>query len=161
MALPRYFNYETLSTAVATSTSMIQTIKKLYPRYSAGLIPTVQKYINLWNLSTEHWLGQCWAKGVKRPPKTPEQEIFVLGSNVKRSTVKSAFMRYAKYACSECGISEWQGRKLTLQLDHINGVRNDNRLENLRLMCPNCHSQTDTFAGKNNVPTVGFEPTKP
>lgn len=52
--------------------------------------------------------------------------------------------------CSECGISgEWNGKELTLQLDHINGINNDNSLENLRILCPNCHSQTNTYAGKN------------
>lgn len=51
--------------------------------------------------------------------------------------------------CAECGIDSWQGRLLTLHLDHINGVRNDHRTENLRLLCPNCHSQTGTFAGRN------------
>ena len=149
MRLPKYFNRETLSTAVATSTSMIQTIEKLYPRYSAGVIPTVQKYIVLWNLTTSHWLGQRWAKGTTQPPRTPDDEIFVVNGTTKRSTVKSAFMRRVPCVCAVCNLSDWLGRKLTLQLDHINGIRNDNRIENLRLLCPNCHSQTETFAGKN------------
>ena len=49
------------------------------------------------------------------------------------------------YACTTCGINEWQGKPLTLHLDHINGINNDNRIENLRLLCPNCHSQTETY----------------
>lgn len=52
--------------------------------------------------------------------------------------------------CAECGITEWQGKTLSLHLDHINGVNNDNRLENLRLLCPNCHSLTETYCGKAN-----------
>ena len=52
--------------------------------------------------------------------------------------------------CIECGIgSIWNGKKLVLHLDHINGKYNDNRIENLRILCPNCHSQTDTYSGKN------------
>jgi Zn finger protein HypA/HybF involved in hydrogenase expression len=51
--------------------------------------------------------------------------------------------------CSKCGLSEWFGEKLILPLDHINGRNNDNSPENLRLLCPNCHSITDTFCGKN------------
>ena len=51
--------------------------------------------------------------------------------------------------CSECGISEWRGKLIPLELDHINGKNTDNRIENLRLLCPNCHSLTDTWRGKN------------
>ena len=56
------------------------------------------------------------------------------------------------YKCSICGITEWQGKTLSLELDHINGENNDNRLENLRFLCPNCHSQTDTYGSKNSKP---------
>lgn len=52
--------------------------------------------------------------------------------------------------CSWCGCEEeWNGKKLTLQIDHINGIATDNRINNLRVLCPNCHSQTDTFAGRS------------
>lgn len=52
--------------------------------------------------------------------------------------------------CSECGIGpEWNGKELSLQLDHINGIDNDHRIENLRILCPNCHSQTPTYCGRN------------
>lgn len=67
--------------------------------------------------------------------------------------------------CGRCGIgTEWNGEPLSLTLDHINGVSNDNRISNLRLLCPNCHSQTITFSGRNNLSRVGsgsqpgFEP---
>lgn len=51
--------------------------------------------------------------------------------------------------CEECGIFEWNGKPISLELDHINGVRYDHRLENLKILCPNCHSQTPTFRSKN------------
>ena len=55
-----------------------------------------------------------------------------------------------EYSCQICGnIGEWNGNPMSLQLDHINGVNNDNRLKNLRFLCPNCHSQTNTYGGKN------------
>ena len=54
-----------------------------------------------------------------------------------------------KPACGICGLREWRGTPLTLQLHHVNGDRVDNRLENLTLLCPNCHSQTDTWSGRN------------
>jgi len=54
-----------------------------------------------------------------------------------------------EYKCYHCGIKEWNSKEISLQLEHINGINNDNRVENLTLLCPNCHSQTPTFAGKN------------
>ena len=54
-----------------------------------------------------------------------------------------------EYKCAICGLTDWLGKEITLQLDHINGINNDHRIENLRFLCPNCHSQTDTYAGKN------------
>jgi hypothetical protein len=65
---------------------------------------------------------------------------------LKRRLISSGLLRAA---CYECGISEWRGRKLALHLDHVNGVGDDHRLENLRLLCPNCHSQTETYCGRN------------
>lgn len=66
--------------------------------------------------------------------------------------------------CERCGISEWQGEKLTLQLHHINGNHNDNRLENLQILCPNCHSLTDNFVNKRKdvkvCPDCGCEINK-
>jgi 5-methylcytosine-specific restriction endonuclease McrA len=55
-----------------------------------------------------------------------------------------------KYECSACGLKDsWQDKKLVLQIEHKNGNRKDNRLKNLTFLCPNCHSQTETFAGRN------------
>jgi 5-methylcytosine-specific restriction endonuclease McrA len=56
-------------------------------------------------------------------------------------------------SCERCGIAEWRGRPITMALHHISGDRLDNRLENLELLCPNCHSQTDTYAGRNGRQT--------
>lgn len=53
--------------------------------------------------------------------------------------------------CSECGIIEWNGKQINLELDHIDGVRGNHIFENLRLLCPNCHSLTDTYRSKNRI----------
>lgn len=67
----------------------------------------------------------------------------------ERPTLRKVLARLNGYACECCGISEWNGKEITLQVDHINGLANDNSIENLRLICPNCHSQSDTFSGRN------------
>lgn len=68
-------------------------------------------------------------------------------SSLKKRLISSKLLDYKCSICGNEGV--WNNKQLTLQLDHINGINNDNRLENLRFLCPNCHSQTDTFSGKN------------
>jgi DNA-binding CsgD family transcriptional regulator len=63
--------------------------------------------------------------------------------------------------CEVCGLTEWRGKPISMSLHHVNGDRHDNRLENLRLLCPNCHSQTDTFAGRNRPERNGSPATRP
>jgi hypothetical protein len=85
-------------------------------------------------------------------PAIDYAEVLVENSTYSRGSLKHRLIRDGILAqvCSDCGLgSEWNGKKLTLVLDHINGVYNDNRLSNLRLLCPNCNSQTSTFSGKN------------
>lgn len=83
--------------------------------------------------------------------RIPHEQLFVKNCKHGRRIVKTAIIRdeVMPYRCG-CGLTDnWQGKPLVLQLDHINGINNDNRLENLRFLCPNCHSQTETFCGSN------------
>ena len=85
-------------------------------------------------------------------PRYELNEILVENSsyaNISRLKERSVKEGRLKYECSKCGIFEWMGAPLSLHLDHKNGKNNDHRIENLRFLCPNCHSQTDTYAGKN------------
>lgn len=84
--------------------------------------------------------------------KIPMSEILVENStyqNISRLKKRLVSEGLLTYHCHECGIVRWNSKPLVLQLDHINGIHNDNRIENLRFLCPNCHSQTDTFSGRN------------
>jgi predicted RNA-binding Zn-ribbon protein involved in translation (DUF1610 family) len=108
-------------------------------------LPTVQ----IWRLCKKQ--GLDFSLGGKNE-KIPLSEIFEglhpyfqTGKVRKKILQEKAF----EYVCVECGISEWNGKKIALQLDHIDGDSSNHRKENLRFLCPNCHSQTDTWCGRN------------
>lgn len=99
----------------------------------------------------------AWADAVRRgaivvrPRLEPLENILTTGRRRSRQHVKSRLlMAGLKVECCEsCGLSSWRGRPLSLELHHVNGDGHDNRIENLRLLCPNCHSQTDTWGARN------------
>ena len=100
------------------------------------------------NLSQEIKDKMNWAKG---KTFTPNENIFKKDSFYSNELVKQRIVKddLLIYKCSQCGIDQWQNETIVLDLDHINGNNTDNRLENLRYLCPNCHSQTDTYKGRN------------
>lgn len=79
------------------------------------------------------------------------EQFLKVGSSYSNHAIKNILINKLSWKdeCSFCGIVNWNDKKLSMQLDHINGNNSDNRIENLRLLCPNCHSQTDTFCGKS------------
>jgi Zn finger protein HypA/HybF involved in hydrogenase expression len=89
-----------------------------------------------------------WAKG---KTLTPNELVFTENSLYSNEMVKQRIVKdnLLEYKCIKCGINEWCGETIVLDLDHINGDNRDNRLTNLRYLCPNCHSQTDTYKGRN------------
>ena len=115
---------------------------------------TLQATIARLGLDTRHFLGQGHLRGKSHgwARRLPLDVILVANSaymsmwNLKRRLVSSGLL---ESKCSECGLTEWRGSRLVLVLDHFNGDPRDHRLGNLRLLCPNCNSQTPTFAGRN------------
>lgn len=81
----------------------------------------------------------------------PIEELLVVGRRTSRGHLKQRLIQTGlkENRCERCGITEWQGKPLNMQLHHKNGDGTDNRLENLELLCANCHSQTDTYGGRN------------
>ncbi|MGH7754957.1 MAG: HNH endonuclease signature motif containing protein [Vulcanimicrobiaceae bacterium] len=97
----------------------------------------------------------AWTKAVDRGELRARARLVPLHQLVATSKSRASIKRRLLEAgvlqnrCEDCGLSEWRGRPLSVQIDHRNGVRDDHRLENLRMLCPNCHSQTETFGARN------------
>lgn len=79
------------------------------------------------------------------------KKYFAKGTNPSNKWFRKIYQEHFKieYKCTVCNIIEWNGKHIVLEIDHINGDNTDNRLENLRYLCPNCHSQTETYKGRN------------
>ena len=111
----------------------------------------LKKRVDELGLDTSHFDATQDAR--KAAVKYSLEEIMVKNStyaNISRLKERIINENIIPYKCALCGnVGEWMGQKLTLQLDHINGQHFDHRKENLRFLCPNCHSQTETFSGRN------------
>jgi 5-methylcytosine-specific restriction endonuclease McrA len=86
----------------------------------------------------------------------PLKKVLIKDSEYNRTKLKERLVKEGikEYKCEKCGLTEWLGQPISLQLHHINGIHNDNRLENLQLLCPNCHSQTENFASKGRGTSI-------
>src|SRR5438270_738091 len=90
-----------------------------------------------------------------RPRRLPLEQLLVAGPRRNRNHLKRRLFAAGLKSrrCESCGLDSWMGRAIPLALHHVNGDRHDNRLENLQILCPNCHGLTDTWAGRN-IPRI-------
>jgi hypothetical protein len=157
--VPRFrsFTEEQLREAVAGSRSCAEVLRKLGLRPAGGNHGTIKKYVALWGISTAHFDHDAIRREALYRPPIPLAEILVEGSTYHRGHLKRRLLAEGvkQPVCELCGQgTTWRGRPLALILDHINGVPDDNRLENLRIVCPNCAATFDTHCGRKNRPVL-------
>ena len=138
--------------AVETSHSLAEVARKLgYETYGCNS-KTISKHIRRLGLNLSHFHSRQQSAQLARAKRnlTLIQEQFKENSLAARKEIKKVIIscNLIPYQCAICALSSWQDKPISLHLDHINGQNNDHRLENLRFLCPNCHSQTDSYCGK-------------
>ena len=146
-----------LEEIIKTSKTQTECLNKMGLRAAGGNYKTLKKYIEKYSISTDHFkpdevrLEKLINLGIGREIEI--ENVLISGSTYNRVRLKERLYNLGlKNRCCEiCGQGEeWMGKKMSLIIDHINGIWNDNRIENLRIVCPNCNATLDTHCGKNN-----------
>jgi hypothetical protein len=146
----RSWSAEKLKDAVKSSTSWRQVIIRLGLVPAGGNYAQLQKYVKEFGLSTVHFKGKGWSKGLRGigRPIVPTADVLVKGSTFQSYKLKMRLFK-EKLKPMHCEVCGWAKKSdsghLPLEVDHINGNRTDHRIENLRILCPNCHSLTPNY----------------
>lgn len=167
MARKRSYTDEQYINAVKTSFSWAQTLKKLgLSGVGGGSYSHMKTLAKKLDVDTSHFTGQGWNVNWTFDPRKrrPLNEILVINSDyvntdrLRQRLIKEGFK---KYQCEICRRKKWNGQLIPLELHHINGIRSDHRLQNLQILCPNCHSQTSNWTSKNNNVRVSQSAEEP
>jgi hypothetical protein len=150
----RKWTPDQLLSAVSTSSSVRQVLAKLGLRQAGGNYNQIQKYFVEQSINTAHFRGKGWSRGLKIAfhPKQELDELLVKHSGFQSHKLKIRLFASGikKRQCEECGWAKTSADgRIPLELDHVNGNRFDNRIDNLRILCPNCHSLKPTHRGRN------------
>ncbi|GHE40496.1 hypothetical protein GCM10017778_24760 [Streptomyces vinaceus] len=149
----RLFSRAEITRAVAEVHSIAGVLRSLgHGELSGAARAKARRSIEEYGISTDHFTGQGHRAGSRSPARRPARDV-LQRREAGSGREKTAVLRRAlddldvPHVCHACGIGDtWRGRRLVLEIDHINGDRLDNRRENLRYLCPSCHSQTGTFS---------------
>jgi len=153
---PRYTE-EQARTAIAASLSYAEALRKLGMRAAGGNWKTLRRYaVEVWDIPVDHFDPRHHqVAALRRREPIPLDAVLVENCDYNRGRLKArlyeAGLKHRR--CEMCGQGElWHGLQMSLILDHTNGIATDNRLENLRIVCPNCAATLDTHCGRNNRP---------
>lgn len=151
MPAKRTWTDDDLRDAVAASSTAAEVVRRLGLVISGNVIPHVGKHVVRLGLDTSHFTGQGWAKGTRKRAadvRATLEPLLRRGTRITalRNRLIAAGLKEAR--CEHCEITEWQGQPAPLQVDHVDGDRRNNLLENLRILCVNCHALTDTWGFK-------------
>ena len=140
--MPRHYKKytdEQLFEAVKSSKSIAGTLKTLGLKAAGGNYAHLKSNLQKFNLDTSHWKGQGWSKGDQLKDWFQYSKI---------SSIKPHLIKERGHQCEECGMKRWGEEKIPLEVHHIDGDRTNNKYENLKLLCCNCHALTDNWRNK-------------
>jgi 5-methylcytosine-specific restriction endonuclease McrA len=142
-----------LQRATRAASSMAATLRALGLRAAGANYENVNRSIRRLSIDSTHWTGKGHLKGRTNPwaRKAPIMEILKSGTLYQSNKLRKRLLKESIFParCAVCGLTEWLGESIPLELDHIDGNRENNTLGNLRLLCPNCHARTPTYRGRN------------
>jgi hypothetical protein len=142
-----------LAAAVKASKSLAGVLRSLGLRVGGANYSSLRSAIRRLGLDTAHWTGQGHRKGLKTPVVAAREisSLLMRGSNYSNSRLRRRLLAegYFQHRCIGCLLTTWMGEPVPLELDHIDGDRDNNAIENLRLLCHNCHALTPTFRARN------------
>ncbi len=141
------YTKEKLEDAASKATS-IQGVARIVIGKSVGGTQHqhLKKMIKKYNIDTNHFLGYRHNLGISSNKRKSPEQIFIVGQRQKSFLLRRALIESGvEYKCVVCGINKWRDKELNLEVDHIDGNSIDNKIENLRFLCPNCHTQTSTY----------------
>lgn len=132
--------------------SFSELCRKLGLKPKGSNLKTLKRKLDEYEIDYSHFTGQKWQINPNNPVyRNKYLPNLCEHSSLSSSNVKSLLYRLnlKQNKCELCGVSEWNGKPLICELHHINGKPSDNRIENLQILCPNCHSQTENFRRRN------------
>lgn len=152
MAVYHDFTEQQLKTAVKSSFSIraVATLLQMNPD-CGGSYYTLKKYIKLYNIDTSHFTGMIWNKGKTFPSKYPIEDYLSGKRKIQTFKLKKMLLKNGIFQleCHKCHLTTWLDKPIPTELHHKDGNKHNHSLDNLELLCPNCHAFTDSYRGKN------------